>query len=111
MKIPTLLCLLAEGNELFTRGNAEDSMVFVLSTILQLDCTCEPNRADEFREGARQPISKIFDQEKWMDEGVLPSRRRLTRSLPSRQVGPSRRKADFYNIRQIELTKQLCTLC
>jgi len=47
LKVPTLLGLLTESDELFTRGNAEDSMIFVLSAILQLDCAREPNRSEK----------------------------------------------------------------
>jgi hypothetical protein len=45
LEIPTLQGLLGEGDEFFTCGNAEDSMIFVLSAILQLDCTRGPERS------------------------------------------------------------------
>ena len=77
LKVPTLLGLLAERDELFTRGNAEDSVVFVLSTILQLDCAREPNRSENDQPNqwiatrGTEPISKPVGQRRIsMGEGA-----------------------------------------
>jgi hypothetical protein len=45
LEIPTIQGLLGEGDEFFTCGDAEDSMIFVLSAILQFDCTRVPKRS------------------------------------------------------------------
>jgi hypothetical protein len=89
-------------------------MVFVLSTILQFDYTREPNGSEQGQSNRRITKKGTNSQsanDTTRKKGSVIESGQLTRSLPSRQVSPPRRKADFYYIRQIELAKQLSPLC